>query len=103
MVGASDVDSSSAYSTSSLSSSEDEGDRRKGRKSSKNRSGLAASLEMASTPWRLAPVARRVTSVTRTLIPRMRYVTSFPSCVRRMNGLACCLTIVMICLERQRR
>jgi hypothetical protein len=40
MVAASDVDSSSAYSTSSLSSSEDEGDRRKGRKSSKNLSGL---------------------------------------------------------------
>jgi hypothetical protein len=36
MVGASDVDSSSAYSTSSSSSSEDEGYRRKGRKSSKN-------------------------------------------------------------------
>jgi hypothetical protein len=41
MVGASDVDSSSAYSTSSSSSSEDEGDQRKGRKSSKNLSGLS--------------------------------------------------------------
>jgi hypothetical protein len=41
MVGASDVDSSSAYSTSSSSSSEDEGDRRKGWKSSKNLSGLS--------------------------------------------------------------
>jgi hypothetical protein len=41
MVGASDVDSSSAYSTSSPSSSEDEGDRRKGRKSSKKLSGLS--------------------------------------------------------------
>jgi hypothetical protein len=40
MVGASDVDSSSAYSTSSSSSSEYEGDHRKGRKSSKNLSGL---------------------------------------------------------------
>jgi hypothetical protein len=39
MVGASDVDSSSAYSTSSSSSSEDEGDRRKSKKSSKNLSG----------------------------------------------------------------
>jgi hypothetical protein len=37
MVGASDVDSSSAYS----SSSEDEGDHRKGGKSSKNQSGLS--------------------------------------------------------------
>jgi hypothetical protein len=41
MVGASDVDSSSAYSTSNSSSSEDEGDRHKGRKSSKNLSRLS--------------------------------------------------------------
>jgi hypothetical protein len=41
MVGASDVDSSSAYSTSSSSSSEDEGDHRKNKKSSKNLSGLS--------------------------------------------------------------
>jgi hypothetical protein len=41
MVGASDIDSSSAYSTSSSSSSEDEGDWRKGRKPSKNLSGLS--------------------------------------------------------------
>jgi hypothetical protein len=40
MVGASDVDSSSAYSTSSSSSNEDQGDCRKGRNSSKNLSGL---------------------------------------------------------------
>jgi hypothetical protein len=41
MVGASDVDSSSMYSTSSSSSSEDEGDRRKGKNASKNLSGLS--------------------------------------------------------------
>jgi hypothetical protein len=41
MVGASDVDSSSAYCTSSSSSSEDEGDHRKSGKSSKNLSGLS--------------------------------------------------------------
>jgi hypothetical protein len=41
MVGASDVDSSSAYSTSSSSSSEDEGDRHMDRKSSRNLSGLS--------------------------------------------------------------
>jgi hypothetical protein len=41
MVGASDVDSSFAYSTSSSSSSEDKGDRRKSRKSSKNLSRLS--------------------------------------------------------------
>jgi hypothetical protein len=41
MVGASDVDSSSVYFTSSSSSSEDEGDHRMSRKSSKNLSGLS--------------------------------------------------------------
>jgi hypothetical protein len=41
MVGVSDVDSSSAYSSSCSSSSEDEGDHRKSRKSSKNLSGLS--------------------------------------------------------------
>jgi hypothetical protein len=41
MVGASDVDSNSVYSTPSSSSSEDEGDQRKGKKSSKNLSGLS--------------------------------------------------------------
>jgi hypothetical protein len=41
MVGVSDVDSSSVYSTSSLSSSEDEGDRRKNKNSSKNLSRLS--------------------------------------------------------------
>jgi hypothetical protein len=41
MVGASDVDSSSAYSTSSSRSSEYEGYRRKDRKSSRNLSGLS--------------------------------------------------------------
>jgi chromosome condensin MukBEF ATPase and DNA-binding subunit MukB len=40
MVGASDIDFRSAYSTSISSSSEDEGDRRKSKKSSKNLSGL---------------------------------------------------------------
>jgi hypothetical protein len=41
MVGASDVDSSSVYTTSSSSISKDEGDHRKSRKSSKNLSGLS--------------------------------------------------------------
>jgi hypothetical protein len=41
MVGVSDVDSSSAYSTSSSSRNEDEGDHRKSKKSSKNLSGLS--------------------------------------------------------------
>jgi hypothetical protein len=41
MVGATDVDTNSAYSTSSSSSSEDKGDRRKSKKASKNLSGLS--------------------------------------------------------------
>jgi hypothetical protein len=41
MVGASDANSSTAYSTSISSSSEDEGDHRKGKRSSKNLSGLS--------------------------------------------------------------
>jgi hypothetical protein len=41
MVGASDVDSSSAYSTSSSTSSEDEGDQRKTKNASMNLSGLS--------------------------------------------------------------
>jgi hypothetical protein len=41
MVGASDIDCSSEYSTSSSSSNEDEGDRLKNKKSSKNLSGLS--------------------------------------------------------------
>jgi hypothetical protein len=48
MVGASDIDSSSSYSTSSLRSSEDEGDRRKGRKSSKNLSELSCTMALSS-------------------------------------------------------
>jgi hypothetical protein len=100
MVGASDIDCSSAYSTSSLSRSEDEGDQRKGRKPSRNLSGLSCFARIASEPWRLAPAARRATKVTQTPTPMVRYVMNFPSCVRKMNGLACCLITLMICLER---
>jgi hypothetical protein len=31
------------------------------------------------------------------------FVADCPSCVKRMNGLACCLIIVMTCLERLRK
>jgi hypothetical protein len=103
MVSASNADSSSAYSSSSSSSSEDEGDRCKNKKASKDLSGLSCFAEMASVAWLVAPAVRRVTKVTRTPTPRMRYVTSFPSCVRRMSILASCLITVMIFLERLRR
>jgi hypothetical protein len=100
MVGASDVDSSSAYSTSSSSSNEDEGDRRKSRKLSKNLSRLSCFARdgfCTMAPPR-APAARRAQRATRTLIPTTRCVMYSPSCVRRMNGLVCCLIIVMTCL-----
>jgi hypothetical protein len=103
MVGASDVHSSSAYSTSSSSSSEDEGDRRKGSKSSKNLSGLSCFARDGFCTMALALAARRATRATRTPTPTIRCVMNFPSCVRRMNDLAYFLIIVMICLERQRR
>jgi hypothetical protein len=52
MVGASDFNSSSAYSTSSTRISEDEGDRRKSKKSSKNLSGLSCFARDGFSPWR---------------------------------------------------
>jgi hypothetical protein len=103
MVGVSDIDSSSAYSTLSSSSSEDEGDQRKGRKSSNNLSRLSCFARDAYAPWHLAPTAIRATRVTRTPTPMTRCGMNFLSCARRMNGLAYCLIIVMMCLERLRR
>jgi hypothetical protein len=100
MVGASDVDSSSAYSTLSSSSSEDEGDRRKSRKSSKNLSGLSCFARDGFCTMALSSDSKRAHRVTRILIPTTRCVMSFPSCVRRMNGLARYLITVMTCLER---
>jgi flagellar motility protein MotE (MotC chaperone) len=59
MVGASDVDSRSAYSASSSSSSEDEGDRRKGRKSSKNLSGLSCFARDGFYTMALSPGSKK--------------------------------------------
>jgi hypothetical protein len=101
MVGASDVDSSSVYSTSSSSSCEDEGDRRKGKKSSKNLSVLSCFARDGFSTMALSSGSKK--STTRTLSPTTRCVMSFPSCARRMNVLVLCLIIVMTCLERQRK
>jgi hypothetical protein len=49
------------------------------------------------------PTARRAHRATRTPIPTTRCVMNSPSRVKRMNGLACCLIIVMICLGRLRK
>jgi hypothetical protein len=81
MVGASDVDSSSVYSTSSSSSSEDEGDRHKGKKVSKNLSGLSCFSRDGFCTMALSSGSKKSTQ---------RCVMSFPSCSRRMNGLVFC-------------
>jgi hypothetical protein len=105
MVGASDVDSSSAYSTSSSSSSEDEGDRSKGRKPSKNLSGLSCFASDGFCTMTLSSGSKKSnqSDSDSDSDDEVRDELPFPSCFRRMNGLACCLIIVMTCLERLRR
>jgi hypothetical protein len=103
MVGESDVNASSAYSTSSSSSSEDEGDRCKGRKSSKNLSGQSCFARDGFCTMALSSCSKKSNRATRTPTPTTRCMMNSLSCVRRMNILACCLIIVMICLERPRR
>jgi hypothetical protein len=61
MAGASDVDSSSTYSTSCSSSSGDEGDRRKSRKSSKNLSGLSCFARDSFCPMALSSGSKKST------------------------------------------
>jgi hypothetical protein len=61
MVGATDVDSSSAYSTSSSSSSEDEGDRRKNKNSSKNLSGLSCFARDCFCTMALSSGSKKIT------------------------------------------
>jgi hypothetical protein len=100
MVGVSDVDSSSTYSTSSSSGSEDEGDRHKSRKSSKNLSGLSCFVRDGFCTMALA---RRAHIATRTLILTTRRVMNFPSCARRIRGLALFLIALVTCLERPRK
>jgi hypothetical protein len=103
MVGVSDVDSSSAYSTSSSSSSEDEGDRRKGRKSSKNLSGLCYFARDRLCTMALNSGSKKSSQSDSDSDSDNEVRDELPSCIRRMNGLACCLLIVMTCLERRRR
>jgi hypothetical protein len=93
MVGASDVDS-----TSSSTRSEDERDRCKSRKSSKNLSGLSCFARDSFCTMALSSGSKN-----RTLIPTTRCVMNFPYCARRMRGLALCLITAMTCLERPRK
>jgi hypothetical protein len=103
MVGASDVDSSSVYSTSSSSSSEDEGDRRKSRKSSKNLSRLSCFARDGFRTMTLSSGSKKSTQSDSDSDSDDEVRDELPFCVRRMNGLACCLITVMTCLDRPRK
>jgi hypothetical protein len=113
MVGASDVDSSSAYSTSSLSSSEDEGDRRKNKKSSKNLSGLSCFARDGLCTMVLSSGSKKSTQSdsdsesddeVRDELPFLCQENErLGSLLERMRGLALCLITVMTCLERPRK
>jgi hypothetical protein len=91
MVGASNVDSSSAYSTSSSSSSEDEGDRRKDRKSSKNLSGRSYFSRDGFCTMALSSGIKKSTQSDSDSDSDDEVRVNFP----------CCLIIMMTCLERQ--
>jgi hypothetical protein len=67
--GASDIDSSSYYSSSSPSDKEE--NRHKGKWSGRNINGCA-SPPKAFVAWHIAPQARRATRMTRALTPRKR-------------------------------
>jgi hypothetical protein len=103
MVGTSDVNSSSAYSTSSSSRSEDEGDRRKGRKSSKNLSGLSCFARDSFCTMALSSGSKKSTQSDSNSDSDDEVRDELPFLRRRMNGLAYCLIIVMTCLERPRK
>jgi hypothetical protein len=103
MVGASDVDSSSAYSTSSSRSSEDEGDRRKSRKSSKNLSGLSCFARDGFCTMALSSGSKKSTQSDSDSDSDDEVCDELPFLRGRMNDLVCCLIIVMTCLERLRK
>jgi hypothetical protein len=103
MVRASDVDSSSAYSSSSWSSSEDEGDRRKNKKASKNLSGLSCFTGDGFCGMARSSDSKKSHQSDSHSDSEDEVRDELPSCVRRMNVLASCLVIVMTCLQRSRR
>jgi hypothetical protein len=103
MVGASDVDSSSVYSTSSSSSSEDEGDRRKGKKASKNLSGLSSFARDGFCTMALSSGSKKSTQSDSDSESDNEVRDELPFLRQKMNGSVLCLIIVMTCLERQRK
>jgi hypothetical protein len=82
MVGASDLDSSFSYSTSISSSSEDEGDRCKGRKSFNNLSGLSCFARDGLCTMALSSGSKKSNQTDSGSDSTTRYVMSFPSCIR---------------------
>jgi hypothetical protein len=103
MVGASDVDSSSSYSTPSLSSSEDEGDRRKNKKSSKNLSGLSCFARDGFSTMALSSGSKKSTQSDSDSESDDEVRDELPFLPWRMRGLALFLITVMKCLERPRK
>jgi hypothetical protein len=102
MVGASDVDSSSTYSTLSSSSSEDEGDRRKSKKSFKNLSGLSCFARDSFCTMALSSGSKKSNQSDSDSDSDDEVRDELPFLRQGMNGLACCLIIMMTCLERPR-
>jgi hypothetical protein len=102
MVGASDVDSSSAHSTSSSSISEDEGDRRKSRKSSKNLSGLSCFARDGFCTMALSSGSKKSTQSDLDSDSNDEVHDELPF-LRQENEQFGLLIIVMTCLERLRK
>jgi hypothetical protein len=103
MVGARDVDSSSVYSNSSSSSSEDEGDHRKCKKSSKNLSGLSCFARDSFCSMALSSGSKKSTQSDSDFDSDDEVCDELPFLRQENERLACCLTIVMTCLERPRK
>jgi hypothetical protein len=103
MVGASDVDSSTAYSTSSSSSSEDEGDHCKDRKSSKNLSGLSCFARDGFCTMALTSGSKKSTKSDSDSDSDDEVRDELLFLFKENYGLACCLIIVMTCLKSLRK
>jgi hypothetical protein len=103
MVGESDVDSSSAYSTSSSSSSEDEGDRCKARKSFKNLSGLSCLARGSFCTMALSSATKKSNQSDSDSDSDDEVPDELPFLRQENERLACCLIVMMTCLEKPRR
>jgi hypothetical protein len=102
MVAASNVDSSSAYSTSSSSSSKDEGDRRKDRKSSRNMSGPSCFARDGFCTMALSSGSKKSTQSDSDSESDDEVRDELPF-LRQENERLGLLLIMMTCLERPKR